>query len=166
MSQSAESDQIEFYRAAPPTVRIADPNGSLLQINRPGTDVPLVRIFFDGHMEYGEGYEPDEAAHAFWAAMVNVLPGYLSTPPANEGGGTTVVETCPGCRQRPCICTTISLPKAEKDYKCPTLCDPDCDALCHEGHQVSAKRRHDADECETRQGGYPEVALPPDGSVR
>lgn len=43
---------------------------------------------------------------------------------------------------------------AENDYTCPTLCDDDCDALCHEGHQVLAKRRHDQADCEARQGGY------------
>lgn len=82
--QSAEKAQINYAFPAPPSVRLADPNGSLLQINRQGTDEPLVRIFFDGRMEYGEGYEPDKAAHAFWSAMVSVLPGYLRTPPGEE----------------------------------------------------------------------------------
>ena len=79
---STENDYTIRSVNAPPRVRIADPNGSLVQINREGTDEPLVRIFFDGRLEYGEGYDPDEAAHAFWSAMVNVLPDYLRTPPA------------------------------------------------------------------------------------
>lgn len=79
---TAESAQTIRHVNEPPRVRLADPNGSLVQINREGTDEPLVRIFFDGRMEYGEGYDPDEAAHAFWSALVNVLPGYLRTPPA------------------------------------------------------------------------------------
>lgn len=31
---------------------------------------------------------------------------------------------------------------------CPTPCDDDCEALCHEGHQVPFKRTHDPEECE------------------
>lgn len=35
-------------------------------------------------------------------------------------------------------------------YRCPTDCDPDCEALCHEGHQVNAKQLHDVQECGKR----------------
>jgi hypothetical protein len=35
-------------------------------------------------------------------------------------------------------------------YRCPTLCDDDCEALCHEGHEVGYKQRHDVAECEKR----------------
>ncbi|MFJ2279277.1 hypothetical protein ACIOEZ_34575 [Streptomyces sp. NPDC087866] len=38
-------------------------------ITIPGADGPLVTIHPDGRLEYGEGYEPDEAARQFWEAM-------------------------------------------------------------------------------------------------
>ena len=31
--------------------------------------------------------------------------------------------------------------------RCPTPCDADCDAVCHEGHKVGARRLHDPDQC-------------------
>lgn len=30
---------------------------------------------------------------------------------------------------------------------CPTECDDDCDAACHEGHHVPWKRHHEVDSC-------------------
>jgi hypothetical protein len=33
-------------------------------------------------------------------------------------------------------------------YVCPTGCDDDCDAPCHESHQVTWKRMHPVDLCE------------------
>lgn len=30
---------------------------------------------------------------------------------------------------------------------CPTPCDEDCEAICHEGHVVVYRREHDPDEC-------------------
>lgn len=38
-------------------------------------------------------------------------------------------------------------------YRCPTLCDDDCEARCHEGHEVSYKQRHDVAECQARSAG-------------
>lgn len=35
---------------------------------------------------------------------------------------------------------------------CPTICDDDCDARCHEWHQVTAKRSHIADSCQHPDG--------------
>jgi hypothetical protein len=32
--------------------------------------------------------------------------------------------------------------------KCPTPCDDDCDATCHEYHRVTAKRTHTAGTCQ------------------
>ncbi len=66
----------------PPSVMLADPNGSLIQINFPGSDRAMVKIKYDGSMEYAEGYEPDAAARVFWSAMVAILPGYLRQPTA------------------------------------------------------------------------------------
>lgn len=33
---------------------------------------------------------------------------------------------------------------------CPTPCDDDCTAACHETHQVTRKREHDPETCGTR----------------
>ncbi|MER6778438.1 MULTISPECIES: hypothetical protein [unclassified Streptomyces] len=30
---------------------------------------------------------------------------------------------------------------------CPTDCDDDCDALCHEGHYVPWRRQHQPEDC-------------------
>lgn len=40
---------------------------------------------------------------------------------------------------------------AWRPYRCPTFCDDDCEALCHEGHQVTWKRDHDLTVCEAMQ---------------
>ncbi len=32
-------------------------------------------------------------------------------------------------------------------YHCPTPCDPDCDAACHESHLPAFKRDHDPMRC-------------------
>jgi hypothetical protein len=31
--------------------------------------------------------------------------------------------------------------------ECPTPCDDDCDAPCHEAHEVKWKRDHEPEEC-------------------
>lgn len=31
--------------------------------------------------------------------------------------------------------------------RCPTDCDPDCEATCHEYHQVTRRREHDPEKC-------------------
>lgn len=36
-------------------------------------------------------------------------------------------------------------------YRCPTPCDSDCEARCHEGHEVSYKQRHNVAECQARR---------------
>lgn len=46
---------------------------------------------------------------------------------------------------------------------CPTLCDDDCDILCHQEHRVPAKRTHDAATCARR--GEQVAALRRDGSI-
>lgn len=37
---------------------------------------------------------------------------------------------------------------AEEDTTCPTACDDDCTAKCHEGHYVLGNRQHDPAVCE------------------
>lgn len=34
---------------------------------------------------------------------------------------------------------------------CPTACDDDCDAVCHEGHQIERKRWHSVEWCQQMQ---------------
>jgi len=33
------------------------------------------------------------------------------------------------------------------DRRCPSVCDPDCDATCHEAHQPRIKQQHDPVTC-------------------
>lgn len=41
---------------------------------------------------------------------------------------------------------------AEADlWTCPTPCDPDCEAACHEVHKPAGKREHDPDQCPVQQ---------------
>lgn len=47
---------------------------SAASITIPGTAGPLVTIRPDGRLEYGPGYEPDEAARLFWDAMRRWAP--------------------------------------------------------------------------------------------
>jgi hypothetical protein len=61
------SDRITL---APPVLAEDAP---VLSIMRPDGS-PMVAINRDGSMEYGEGYDPDEAAREFWAAMVKHMP--------------------------------------------------------------------------------------------
>lgn len=35
-------------------------------------------------------------------------------------------------------------------HTCPTACDPDCDAACHEVHAVRWRRTHNVADCEER----------------
>jgi hypothetical protein len=48
---------------APDILRICMPAGKM-----------LARIKADGEVEYGEGYEPNEAARIFWAALAHYAP--------------------------------------------------------------------------------------------
>jgi len=41
----------------------------------------LVKVWPDGRIEYGEGYDPDEAAKAFWEAMAYHFPAPKTTTP-------------------------------------------------------------------------------------
>ncbi|WP_097865874.1 hypothetical protein [Streptomyces sp. rh34] len=47
---------------------------STASISIPGANGPLVTIHPDGRLEYGPGYEPDEAARLFWDAMRRWAP--------------------------------------------------------------------------------------------
>lgn len=38
--------------------------------------------------------------------------------------------------------------------KCPTPCDDDCEAACHEAHLAPRLRDHDPDECRRRMDFY------------
>lgn len=69
---------------SPPSVRLADPNGSLIQINFAGTSRAMVKIKHDGSMEFAEDYQPDEAARIFWTALTDVLPEYLRRPDGED----------------------------------------------------------------------------------
>jgi len=35
-------------------------------------------------------------------------------------------------------------------YRCPTPCDSECDAPCHEVHEVTYKREHNPRDCRSR----------------
>lgn len=39
-----------------------------------GDGAPLAKIYPDGRLEYGAGYDPDDAARAFWEAMRYHMP--------------------------------------------------------------------------------------------
>lgn len=61
------TDQLSCISAAPPMAGQISINGSDGQ--------PLITIHIDEqHLEYGPGYEPDEAAQAFWQAMRLHMP--------------------------------------------------------------------------------------------
>lgn len=47
---------------------------STASVTIPGVAGPLVTIHADGRLEYGPGYEPDEAARRFWEAMRQYAP--------------------------------------------------------------------------------------------
>jgi hypothetical protein len=57
------SDEIQAVKTPPPVIHIAGTNGQ-----------PLVSIHSDGRTEFGEGYQPDEAATAFWDAVQRLVP--------------------------------------------------------------------------------------------
>lgn len=44
-------------------------------------------------------------------------------------------------------CTTASPVSSKRLYICPTICDDDCDATCHEAHEVPWKRQHNVEGC-------------------
>ncbi|MFJ7023177.1 hypothetical protein ACIQUW_32925 [Streptomyces sp. NPDC101117] len=51
----------------PPIVHITGSNGQ-----------PLVSIHPDGRTEFGDGYEPDEAARQFWDAVQRLVPSGMA----------------------------------------------------------------------------------------
>lgn len=53
-----------------------------------GESAPLVTIHPDGRLEYGPGYEPDEAARQFWLAMQRYAPS-----PMEQQFGRPLAET-------------------------------------------------------------------------
>lgn len=42
--------------------------------------------------------------------------------------------------------------EARRDDTCPTICDPDCEAICHESHEVRWKREHQPEQCPSTKG--------------
>lgn len=46
---------------------------AVLQINGPDGDL-LVRLDMDGSVEFGDGYQPQEAARLFWRVLAECLP--------------------------------------------------------------------------------------------
>lgn len=54
----AKTDVEAITIAPPPIVRITGNNGQ-----------PVVTVHHDGRLEYGPGYQPDEAARQFWDAV-------------------------------------------------------------------------------------------------
>lgn len=67
---------ITAARITPPTITIR------------GESAPLVTIHPDGRLEYGPGYEPDEAARQFWLAMQRYAP-----TPMEQQFGRALAET-------------------------------------------------------------------------
>ncbi|MFF7631411.1 hypothetical protein [Streptomyces cyaneofuscatus] len=61
---------------------------SAASITIPGTAGPLVTIRPDGRLEYGPGYEPDEAARLFWDAMRRWAP-----PPMEKQFGRPLTQS-------------------------------------------------------------------------
>lgn len=63
--QFAEEGQtLDLYRAEAEALKIQNNKGEL-----------VVKIGFDGAIEFGEGYEPEEAAREFWDAVSKVIAG-------------------------------------------------------------------------------------------
>ena len=52
---------------------VPGPENSLLAISGSDGEV-LVRVHYDGTLEYGPGYEPDVAARTFWEAIAAHVP--------------------------------------------------------------------------------------------
>ena len=50
--------------------------------------------------------------------------------------------------------------------RCQTSCDDDCEAPCHESHEVLTRRHHDVDECEAGQRRWAEMRAERDGYYR
>jgi len=46
-------------------------------------------------------------------------------------------------------------------YSCPTPCDPDCAASCHERHKPQFHRSHDPGECDQLQLGRDVTPMAP-----
>lgn len=50
-----------------------------------------------------------------------------------------------------------------RTYRCPTPCDTDCEAPCHEVHQVGYKRTHSTAECQVRRAAAEQITPEDEG---
>ena len=50
----------------------------------------------------------------------------------------------------------MTAPTAPRHVRCPTLCDDDCEASCHEAHLPRHKREHDPAACPGNVAPTPE----------
>ncbi|WP_329131537.1 hypothetical protein OG552_10460 [Streptomyces sp. NBC_01476] len=53
---------------------VADPAPPTITIQGGNNGRPLVTIHPDGTLEYGDGYDPDDAARRFWDALRTHMP--------------------------------------------------------------------------------------------
>lgn len=74
---------ITWYTGDHPDLSLAPPVAPTIAINS-DSGRPLVTIHPNGTLEYGEGYDPDDAARRFWDAlrvhMPNRCPNCGHTP--------------------------------------------------------------------------------------
>lgn len=75
------SDKLQFANLQAPQF--------LMICNAQGQDI--VKVNFDGTLEYGDTYRPDEAAQAFWEA----ISLYAETRDALLAEATEVLRACP-----------------------------------------------------------------------
>lgn len=74
MTEQPNPDQTDFtFDASKVTLMAAEPVAPSIAI-RQTNGQPLVTINPDGRLEYGPGYEPDEAARLFWDAIQHFAP--------------------------------------------------------------------------------------------
>lgn len=57
---------------------LASPDGRRLVINDDSGNA-LVTVWANGELEFGDGYDPDEAAHRFWSALADAGIGFYPT---------------------------------------------------------------------------------------
>jgi len=72
MSGLGEDSKL-FISGTSETLQWAEPPQTIAIIGEDGR-TPLVTIHPNGELEYGPGYTPDEAAHAFWDALRSLAP--------------------------------------------------------------------------------------------
>lgn len=73
--QATPADELEVAEAAADL----EPGNYPLVVRNPDTSALLVAVHNDGSITYGEGYDPDEAARAFWIAVGAATPDSLKT---------------------------------------------------------------------------------------